>query len=168
MPYYSAGARASFEPHRGETPAGRHLDLKPGHTRPAGGSGASPPGPLNATARLTAIPAKSATPTRSLNKAVICAWRRLASITERHPVPARLRTDCPLGAAVHWTDRRSDPKLTGSDGFGQGGGPTRQTIPGAWPGGSRPAGHNHTGRSPPAGVIDRGTSASGASRRQQT
>src|SRR5215475_3301246 len=69
MPYYSAGARASFEPHRGETPAGRHLDLKPGHTRPAGGSGASPPGPLNATARLTAIPARSATPTRSLNKA---------------------------------------------------------------------------------------------------
>ena len=38
--------------------------------------------------------------------------------------------DCRLGAAVHWTDRRSDPKLTGSDGFGQEGGPTRQTIPG--------------------------------------
>jgi len=32
MPYYSAGARASFEPHRGKTLAGWHLDLKPCHT----------------------------------------------------------------------------------------------------------------------------------------
>src|SRR5215468_8577930 len=82
MPYYSAGARASFEPHHGKTPAGQHLDLKPGHTRPAGGSGASPPGPLNATARLTAIPARSATPTTSLNKAARCAFSLTFSITQ--------------------------------------------------------------------------------------
>jgi len=46
MPNNRAGARASFEPRHGMAPAGRHLVLKLGRTRPAGGSGASPSGPL--------------------------------------------------------------------------------------------------------------------------
>ena len=48
--------RTSFEPRHGKGPTGRHIDIKPGHTQPAGGSGASPPGPLNATNNVVALP----------------------------------------------------------------------------------------------------------------
>ncbi len=43
------GARASFEPHRGRDPTGRHLVIKPGRRRPADGSRAGPSDLLNAT-----------------------------------------------------------------------------------------------------------------------
>jgi len=42
-----------------------HIVRKPDHKRPAADMRASPPGPLNATAWRTSIPARSATPTRN-------------------------------------------------------------------------------------------------------
>jgi hypothetical protein len=49
----TAGARASFEPRRGESPTGRHLDLKPGHHRSRQAvKEPGPSDPLNATVTL--------------------------------------------------------------------------------------------------------------------
>jgi hypothetical protein len=42
MSDYGDGARASFEPHHGRDPKGRHLVLKPGRKRSADGSRAGP------------------------------------------------------------------------------------------------------------------------------
>ena len=72
---------ASFEPRHGEAPAGRHVVKKPGHNQPAGGSRASPPGPLNATTRLTCHPGQAAPSTRSLNQAdIVWTARHNASL----------------------------------------------------------------------------------------
>ena len=65
------GAHASFEPRHGEAPASWHVVRKP---TPAGRQAdrePGQPGPLNATTRLTSIPARPAPSTESLNWAVI-------------------------------------------------------------------------------------------------
>src|SRR5215813_15003789 len=59
MPYTgpALGARPSFEPRHGKVRRGGRIDLKPGTRGPAGGSGASPVGPLG-TLRQTATPSR--------------------------------------------------------------------------------------------------------------
>ena len=60
MPYTgpALGVRPSFEPRHGKIRQGRRIDLKPGTRGPAGGSGASPIGPLR-TLRQPATPSRT-------------------------------------------------------------------------------------------------------------
>src|ERR1039457_2634218 len=51
MPNSGSAGVAPLTSHTTGDPAGRHLVIKPDRTRPAGGSGASPSGPLNATTK---------------------------------------------------------------------------------------------------------------------
>src|ERR1039457_4879707 len=51
MPNSGSAGVAPLTSHTTGDPTGRHLVIKPDRTRPAGGSGASPSGPLNATTK---------------------------------------------------------------------------------------------------------------------
>ena len=66
----SARTRTSFEPRHGKVRRSRHIDLKPG-TRPAGGSGASPVGPLR-TLRQPQRPVRVVSIRR-----IFLGWRKL-------------------------------------------------------------------------------------------
>jgi hypothetical protein len=100
IPKELASARASFEPRHGEAPAAStSFESQAQQPGPAGGSRASPPGPLNATARLTAIPAGGGPQrlTASLNQAGRGAPGASSALTVRAGMliePRRIALTC--------------------------------------------------------------------------
>src|SRR5580700_9242678 len=92
-------------------PAGTSFASQPQHGRQAARE-PDQPGPLNVTTRLTAIPARAAPSTRSLNQAATCVAARrlrLLSVTGSPSAP-------PRPGRVHGcrltTEHRQDPPLT--------------------------------------------------------